>query len=204
MTPKKRRAPKAIHALTREQLERVLLHARGDNWRNYLMILLSYWHGLRSEEVRTLRLSNIEKSKDVWYLRVKRVKDSLETVQAILKFKNKSVWDERGALEEYLNKHRRKSSFDFLFPSQMDEREIDHSVYWRKFREYCEACGIPKHLSHVHILKHSLGLHLAQAGENLEKIRQALGHASITSTAVYTRVADSDADAARSRLLEKL
>lgn len=46
---------------------------------------------------------------------------------------------------------------------------------------------------HFHCLKHSLGVSLVEANVNLAVIKQALGHKSIASTAVYTVPTDETA-----------
>jgi len=47
-----------------------------------------------------------------------------------------------------------------------------------------ELSGIPKHVS-PHVLRHSKGMHLLQAGVNLIYIRDFLGHVDIRTTEIY-------------------
>ena len=58
---------------------------------------------------------------------------------------------------------------------------------WLIVRTYGEACGLHKHLS-PHVLRHSCATHLLDHGADLRIVQEMLGHASISTTQVYTRV----------------
>jgi integrase/recombinase XerC len=50
---------------------------------------------------------------------------------------------------------------------------------------YSLLSGLGQHL-HPHMLRHSFGSHMLQATQNLRAVQELLGHASITSTQIYT------------------
>ena len=58
---------------------------------------------------------------------------------------------------------------------------------WLIVRTYGEACGLAKQLS-PHVLRHSCATHLLDHGADLRIVQEMLGHASISTTQVYTRV----------------
>lgn len=51
--------------------------------------------------------------------------------------------------------------------------------------EFSKLRGLDQHL-HPHMLRHSFGSHMLQSTQNLRAVQELLGHASISSTQVYT------------------
>jgi site-specific recombinase XerD len=62
-------------------------------------------------------------------------------------------------------------------------------------RQHCNAAGIPAHLAHLHILKHSIAMQTIHSA-GIENVRQHLGHKSIASTGAYLKVSDEAASKA--------
>jgi integrase/recombinase XerD len=61
-------------------------------------------------------------------------------------------------------------------------------------KHYGERAGTPEHKRHFHVLKHSIATHLNDAGAELRFIQDWVGHASISSTVVYTQVTNRRRD----------
>ena len=57
----------------------------------------------------------------------------------------------------------------------------------RAFRLALRASGVKK-AAHIHSLRHSYATHLLEQGENLRQLQVNLGHASPTTTVVYTHL----------------
>ncbi|MCK7637131.1 site-specific tyrosine recombinase XerD [Corynebacterium pygosceleis] len=58
---------------------------------------------------------------------------------------------------------------------------------WRIIRDAAERAGIRSKIS-PHTLRHSYATHLLQGGANIRVVQELLGHASVTTTQIYTHV----------------
>ena len=136
-----------------------------------------------------LRLSDLNRrQRDVWALTVGRLKGSLETRQDVWTVKGKPIWNERRALENYLKNHRPKemnAPTDAIFVSTKHDGPLDRSVWNRIYKQYARDAGLPPNLQHNHCLKHSRAVHMLDAGNSIDQVRQSLGHVSLASSLIY-------------------
>ena len=58
---------------------------------------------------------------------------------------------------------------------------------WQRLRERSVAAGMTTPV-HPHMLRHSFASHVLQSSQDLRAVQELLGHASITTTQVYTRL----------------
>ena len=58
---------------------------------------------------------------------------------------------------------------------------------WAVLRGCAERAGLTGHLS-PHTLRHSFATHLLEGGADVRVVQELLGHASVTTTQIYTRV----------------
>lgn len=58
---------------------------------------------------------------------------------------------------------------------------------WLIVQRYAEAAGLPAWVS-PHTLRHTFATHLLEGGAELREVQQLLGHASVTTTQIYTDV----------------
>jgi type 1 fimbriae regulatory protein FimB len=167
-------------SLDREQLLALLRAAKAKRERDYLMIWLAFCHGLRASEVVALRPDNF----DGEFLTVQRLKGSLKTTQRLAEH-----------ADPLLN--GRKSLFDFVRLVRGNQRlfPITREWFWHLVQEHGKTAGIPKHLRHPHILKHSIAMQTIETA-GIQNVRQHLGHKSISSTGEYLKVTDAAATAA--------
>jgi integrase len=172
-------------SLSREQLRALLTAARAKRERDYLMIWLAFVCGFRASEVVALTPDNF----DGEYITVQRLKGSLKTTQRLFESTD-SLLNGRESLFALLEHVHGKQR---LFP-------ITRERFWQLVQEHGKTSGIPKHLRHPHVLKHSIAMQtIGTAG--IENVRQHLGHKSMSSTGEYLKVTDEQAGAAMERAL---
>jgi site-specific recombinase XerD len=97
------------------------------------------------------------------------------------------------ALRAYLGV-RPRSSGDAFFIGRGGAR-LSESALYKIVRTYITIAGLKGHAS-PHTLRHSMATHLYENGADLLVIKEILGHESLATTQVYTKVA-------RSRMLDQ-
>lgn len=66
-------------------------------------------------------------------------------------------------------------------------RRLSRMEAWRAVRRSAQRAGITRHVS-PHTLRHSFATHLLEGGADLRVVQELLGHASITTTQLYTHL----------------
>ena len=184
-----KRAEKLPNVLSTEQMRGLLERIPASTplqLRDRAMLELAYSCGLRCEEIVNLDTGAVDFESE--QLRVLG-KGSKERILPIGE-------PAQRALERYLQKGRRALAVEpretALFLSKSGRR-LSNSDITRRLglwtREAALAAGVSPHS-----LRHSFATHLLEGGADLRTIQELLGHASISTTQVYTRV-----DAARLR-----
>ncbi len=101
----------------------------------------------------------------------------------------------RAALETYLrdgrlalrrSRSRRASDADAVVLNARGGR-ISRQACWQIVRRAGERVSLGDHLS-PHVLRHSCATHMLDRGADLRVVQELLGHASISTTQVYTKV----------------
>jgi integrase/recombinase XerC len=99
------------------------------------------------------------------------------------------------ALKTYLSQGRPKLLGDkrssALFVNRYGGRLIARRVQ-RLLQKYASLAGINKRV-YPHLLRHTFATHLLDGGAGLRVVQELLGHASLSSTQIYTHVTKSQA-----------
>jgi site-specific recombinase XerD len=184
-----KRSEKLPHVLTTEQMRKLLEQIPAHTpleLRDRAMLELAYSCGLRCEEIVNLDHGSLDFETEQLRVLGKGSKERLLPVGE----------PAQRALRRYLDKGRQALAVDkgekALFLSKSGRR-LSNSDVTRRLglwtREAALAAGVSPHS-----LRHSFATHLLEGGADLRTIQELLGHASISTTQVYTRV-----DAARLR-----
>lgn len=184
-----KRSEKLPHVLTTEQMRSLLerIPARTPlELRDRAMLELAYSCGLRCEEIVNLDVGALDFETEQLRVLGKGSKERILPVGE----------PAQRAVRRYLDKGRRALGVNprenALFLSKSGRR-LSNSDVTRRLglwtREAALAAGVSPHS-----LRHSFATHLLEGGADLRTIQELLGHASISTTQVYTRV-----DAARLR-----
>ena len=142
--------------------------------RNRIILTLLYSSGLRISELLNLKLNDIDFKTRTMRIRGKGDKDRI-------------VLFDQDALD-LLNDYNtlRDPSNDFLIynknGNKLSSRYVEILI-----KKYAERAGIKKKVT-PHVLRHSFATHLLKNGVDIRIIQQLLGHASLSTTQIYTSV----------------
>lgn len=166
--------------------------------RDWFMIELGLFSGLRVEEMTNLQVGDIHLQDKESSLSVRNGKgNKSRTVYLKKAFKNECLF--------YL-KWKKRQSQDINPEAYILSGPKDNSLTTRAlqiaFKRCLKRAGIDSHYS-IHCLRHTYGSHLYKAsGHNLRLVQEQLGHSSIRTTQVYANLMDNDVKEAAENLYE--
>jgi site-specific recombinase XerD len=169
-----------------EHAEIITILSNIRNLKHRLMVSLAYGAGLRVSEVVDLKVRDID-----FYSKTIRIRHGKGQKERITLLPEKLLMH----LKRYCSG---KTYGDYLF---MSERGNKLSVRTPQvvFAKALKKSGIPKPAS-FHSLRHSFATHLLQSGVNLRHVQELLGHSSVKTTQIYTKVYSKDLKSIRSPL----
>jgi site-specific recombinase XerD len=149
--------------------------------RDRSMLELAYGCGLRADEVRSLGRDDVDFESESLRIRGKGGKDRVVPIGE----------PAQRALRRYIDVARpalvgRGAGPDAMFVSKRG-LALHTSDVRRRLERWVREAGIAGGVS-PHVLRHSYATHLLEGGADLRSIQELLGHSSVSTTQVYTRV----------------
>ena len=186
-TGKRQRLPKA---LTVEETTK-LIEAGKDpsqsiSLRDYLLLELLYSTGARVSEVVGINLSDISENvvngESIWVLKL-RGKGGKERIVPLGTYA-------KSAIDDYLVRTRpsllKKLNETALFLNNRGTR-LSRVSAWEIVKSAAEKSGLTSKVT-PHVFRHSYATHLLDGGADIRVVQELLGHASVTTTQIYTLI----------------
>jgi integrase/recombinase XerD len=185
-----RRLPKVLVV---DEIARILDAPESEGFRGLrdrAILHVLYAAGLRVSEACGLQLADIDRKKGLVSAFGKGQKrrlvplgePSLEALDAYLRIRGQ---------------HPRAAATQTLFLSPRGGA-LTRQAVWKMLGRYARGAGVTKPSS-PHKLRHSFATHLLEGGADLRSVQALLGHADISTTEVYTHLADESVRAAYKR-----
>jgi integrase/recombinase XerD len=150
--------------------------------RDRTMLEVLYATGLRVTELVSLRVTEINLRQGVVRITGKGSKERLVPLgEEAISWVQRYLDSGREALLKN-NLHE-----DIVFPSSRGQA-MTRQTFWHRIKVHADNAGIKRHLS-PHTLRHAFATHLLNHGADLRVVQLLLGHSDLSTTQIYTHVA---------------
>lgn len=169
--------------LTESDVEQLLAAPKGDSprmRRDRAMLEMLYACGLRVSEMVTLRCDRLNLRQGVVYVTGKGDKSRLVPLGECCHAAVTHYLDVRGEIMHGCDS-------EYLFVNERGTA-LTRQAIWHMIRRYARCAGIDKSFS-PHTLRHAFATHLLNHGADLRSLQMLLGHQSVSTTQIYTYVA---------------
>lgn len=157
--------------------------------RNKAILELLYSSGARVSEVVGLNLTDVVeiKSEDSAIRTLKlRGKGGKERVVPMGSYSVKALDDYLVRVRPSLVAKNSKGKSEALFLNQRGSR-ISRQSAWQLVVDAAKRVGLDEGIS-PHVFRHSFATHLLDGGADIRVVQELLGHASVTTTQIYTLI----------------
>ena len=150
--------------------------------RDKCILELLYSSGLRISELLSIKINQISKEKKFLKIKGKGNKERLVPIGS----------SAMNLLIVYLDTYRSSikntNNIDILFINE-NGSIISRQACWEMIQKYASISLINKKIS-PHNLRHAFATHLLNNGADLRTVQMLLGHASLSTTQIYTHIAN--------------
>jgi integrase/recombinase XerD len=186
-----RKLPDVLSVQEIDQLIQAIDRSKPEGERNRAMLETLYSSGLRVSELVGLKISNL--FLDTGFMRITGKGDK-ERLVPIGSVAQKHIELYRDTVRCHIKPV--KGQEDILFLSQRG-KGISRIMVFTIIKRLAIISQIRKQIS-PHTFRHSFATHLIEGGADLRAVQEMLGHASITTTEIYTHL---DRDFLRSEII---
>jgi integrase/recombinase XerD len=184
-----RRLPKALTiAQIVSMIDAALREGQPITARDQAMLELLYSSGARVSELIGINLndlSTIETDDGLITTLKLRGKGSKERIVPLGSFASKAIENYMVRVRPDLASKSAKTT-SALFLNSRGSR-ISRQSAWQMVLDAAEAAGVTEHVS-PHVFRHSYATHLLDGGADIRVVQELLGHASVTTTQIYTLI----------------
>ena len=176
-----------IDVLYPEEVDRLLEACRGssiDGLRDTAILQTLFSTGMRVSEIASLDRDDVRADSNEIPVRGKGNKVRVIFLSSEAKEAIGDYLEKREDIDAALFVRHKKGAGD-----AQDLRLTPRSVQ-RLIKKYASAAGITKDIT-PHTLRHSFATDLLSNGADVREVQQLLGHASITTTQIYTHLTDT-------------
>ena len=184
------RVPSGIpKPLTIDEVDRLLAAPTGDDAvarRDRALMEFMYATGARAGEVCGLDLADIDRARGLVRVLGKGAKERIIPFGAAAT-QQLDAWLELGGRDELVPlRWRRRGDAEAVFLNTRGGR-LSRQGLWHILTAHATAVSLDGRVS-PHVLRHTCATHLLDGGMDLRIVQELLGHASISTTQVYTKV----------------
>jgi integrase/recombinase XerD len=184
-----RRLPKALTiAQIVSMIDAAYREGQPVTTRDQAMLELLYSSGARVSELIGINLndlSSVETDDGVITTLKLRGKGSKERIVPLGSFASKSIENYLVRVRPDLAAKSAKTT-SALFLNSRGTR-ISRQSAWQMVLDAAQAAGVTDHVS-PHVFRHSYATHLLDGGADIRVVQELLGHASVTTTQIYTLI----------------
>ena len=179
------RIPKRLpKALTLSEITG-LIEALGNDGialRDRAIVELLYASGARVSEVTSINLTDLSRDDELFTLLV-RGKGGKERLVPVGRFAREALDNYLVRIRPTLAKEKRSPA---LFLNQRGDR-LSRQSAWKIIMAAAKRANIESKVT-PHALRHSFATHLLDGGADIRVVQELLGHASVTTTQIYTLI----------------